>query len=187
MRTLEKYLDLPYHISIVKSVDEDGDAAWVSAVEELPGCISQGDTPEEAACMIRDAMEGWLRVALAHGDKIPEPRSPNTYKGQFMVRLPGGLHRALDRGAQQQGVSLNQYIATLLAGAIGWTPELWVGRQAKMLPGKAYPVGRGAVRTWETVDERGRVHRAASIPKLRTHLSVAAALGPESCTCSQPD
>ena len=122
MKTLQDYLALPYHVQIVRSVDETGNEAWVSSIEELPGCISQGDTPEEAVSMIRDAMEGWLALGLAHGDPIPEPRAAETYRGQFMVRLPSGLHRELASGARHNGVSLNQFVSTLLAGALGWMP-----------------------------------------------------------------
>ncbi len=42
--------------------DEDG---WVVAeVPALPGCITQGNTREEALVNIKDAIEGWLHVRL---------------------------------------------------------------------------------------------------------------------------
>src|SRR5437016_14136947 len=40
--------------------------------------------------------------------------------GRFVVRIPRGLHAELARQARVEGVSLNQYVATLLAGAAGW-------------------------------------------------------------------
>jgi hypothetical protein len=40
--------------------------------------------------------------------------------GRFVVRIPRGLHAELARQARDEGVSLNQYVATLLAGAAGW-------------------------------------------------------------------
>lgn len=42
------------------------------------------------------------------------------YSGHFVLRLPRGLHAELSRQAREEGVSLNQYVATLLAGATGW-------------------------------------------------------------------
>ena len=80
MKTLNDYLDLPYHFTVVRSVDDAGEAAWVASVDELPGCISQGDTIEEATTMIRDAMAGWIETGLRHGDHIPEPRDPESYR-----------------------------------------------------------------------------------------------------------
>jgi len=71
---VDDYMKLPYHVVMVR--DETGGApATVVWVDELPGCISQGDTPAEAAAMIGDAMRGWLQVALDHGVPIPEPEA----------------------------------------------------------------------------------------------------------------
>ena len=50
-------------------VAEEG--GYVVSVPELPGCISEGDTFEEAWEMIQDAMQGWLHVAAENGDAIP--------------------------------------------------------------------------------------------------------------------
>ena len=44
----------------------------------------------------------------------------STASGRFVVRIPRGLHAELTRQARDEGVSLNQYVATLLAGAAGW-------------------------------------------------------------------
>ena len=37
----------------------------------LPGCVSEGDTFEEAVRNIRDAVEGYLAVLKEDGDPIP--------------------------------------------------------------------------------------------------------------------
>ena len=186
MKTINDYLDLPYHFTIVRSVDDAGDSAWVASVDELPGCISQGDTIEEATTMIREAMAGWIETGLRHGDHIPEPRDPESYRGQFMVRLPAGLHRTLDRRANQEGVSLNQMVATLLAGGIGWTMSRESESNGRVMEvGKAYPVGRGPARRWQALDRFGRVHTADSMPKLRLHLNLVTALPDEPCNCAQ--
>jgi predicted RNase H-like HicB family nuclease len=120
MKTLDEYLELPYRITIVHDRDEDGSEGFVAEVEELPGAISQGATPEEAVSRVYDAMAGWISFALEDGVEIPEPRDPDSYSGRFLLRLPRGLHAELARQAEREGVSLNQYIATMLAGAAGW-------------------------------------------------------------------
>src|SRR5437660_1709300 len=38
------------------------------------------------------------------------------------LRLPRDLHEEVRKQAEQQGVSLNTLIATLVAGALGWKP-----------------------------------------------------------------
>ena len=51
-------------------VAEEG--GYIASVPELPGCVSHGDTFEQALEMIQHAAEGWLRVAVQHGDPFPQ-------------------------------------------------------------------------------------------------------------------
>ena len=122
-RTLDEYLKLPYTIELVRDQDDDGNRGFVAEVEELPGCISQGATPEEAIRNVFDAMHGWISVALEDGRDIPEPRTGKDYSGRFLLRIPQSLHAELAREAEREGVSLNQYAASALAGAVGWRRE----------------------------------------------------------------
>lgn len=117
-KTLAYYLALPYTIELVP----DPDGGWFVSVKELPGCMSQGETQDEALEMIRDAMEGWIAVALEDGMKIPEPRTLEDYSGKFVVRMPRSLHRALVERAAEEDTSLNQYVNVLLARAVGERP-----------------------------------------------------------------
>lgn len=73
--TLEYYLDLPYTILLVP----DSEGGWVVAIKELPGCMSQGGTPNEAVEMIQDAMRCWIEVSLEDGDPIPVPDTSNIF------------------------------------------------------------------------------------------------------------
>jgi len=51
----------------------DDDEAYVAEVPALAGCVSHGESYEEAARNIQEAMELWLESAKKHGDPIPEP------------------------------------------------------------------------------------------------------------------
>ncbi len=97
MKTLDEYLELPYRITIVHDRDDDGNEGFVAEVEELPGCLSQGSTPEEAVSNVYDAMAGWISVALEDGHEIPEPRDPGAYTGRFLASHPP--HSACGAGA----------------------------------------------------------------------------------------
>jgi predicted RNase H-like HicB family nuclease len=119
MRTLEEYLALPYTIEIVQDHDDDGHAGYVAEVKELPGVISQGETVEEAATNVHDAMAGWISVALEDGIEIPEPVDVDAYSGRFLLRIPRSLHADLARRAEEEGVSLNQFVAITLARVAG--------------------------------------------------------------------
>ena len=52
--------------------EEAEEGGYAVSVPDLPGCVSEGDTFEEALEMIKDAMSGWLLVAQEHGDPIPD-------------------------------------------------------------------------------------------------------------------
>ena len=121
--TIASYLKRPYHIEIVWSESEDGDAGWVAEVRELRGCIAQGRTREELLTNIDRAMEAWIDDALEAGDPIPEPRPNVAYSGKVLVRMPPYLHGELAEEAERQGVSLNQLAVTLLARGAGAASE----------------------------------------------------------------
>jgi predicted RNase H-like HicB family nuclease len=47
------------------------DGFWVAECPSLPGCVSQGETREQAIANIREAIEGYI-LALQE-DKLPVP------------------------------------------------------------------------------------------------------------------
>ncbi len=59
------------HYEVVLIPAEEG--GYTVVAPALPGCISEGDTEEEALENIRDAIQGWLVVAKRHGLYIPDP------------------------------------------------------------------------------------------------------------------
>lgn len=53
-----------YAVVIEPRSEEDG-GGFVATVPDLPGCMSDGDTREEAARNIEDAIRRWLEEARA--------------------------------------------------------------------------------------------------------------------------
>jgi antitoxin HicB len=51
---------------------EDG-GGFLATVPDLPGCMSDGETPEEALVNIRDAVAAWIDEARALGREVPAP------------------------------------------------------------------------------------------------------------------
>lgn len=49
---------------------------YTVTVPSLPGCISEGDTYEEAMTNIRDAIALYIEDLLADGDPVPEDVAP---------------------------------------------------------------------------------------------------------------
>ena len=110
-KPLDYYLDLKYPV-LLYPAEEGG---YVAEIEELSGCFTQGETLQEVMENIEDAKRAWIEAAYEMGQDIPLPRTEEEYSGRILLRLPRSLHRRLAQAARREGVSLNQYIVSLLA------------------------------------------------------------------------
>ena len=115
-KDLEYYQSLPYTITVKRGTG-DGAEYWIARVLELPHCMTHGATPEEALRDIEDAKREWLKSNLEAGLPIPEPAK---FTGQYHLRMPPSLHEALALKSESEDVSLNQFIVTALARAVGY-------------------------------------------------------------------
>ncbi|MDX2229513.1 MAG: type II toxin-antitoxin system HicB family antitoxin [Leptolyngbyaceae cyanobacterium bins.349] len=69
LESLADYLKLNYPITL----HPEPDGGYTVMIKDLLGCISQGDTLEEAMQNIQDAKEAWMETALEYNDEIPMP------------------------------------------------------------------------------------------------------------------
>ena len=72
-------------------------------------------TPEDALAGIRRVVAEAVADLEASGEPVPKPLSEKHYSGEFRVRIPPDLHRALATEAAEQGVSLNRLASAKLA------------------------------------------------------------------------
>lgn len=63
---------LRYPVLIEPLSEEDG-GGFLATVPDLPGCMSDGETPEEALVNVQDAILAWIEAATDMGQPIPEP------------------------------------------------------------------------------------------------------------------
>lgn len=54
---------------------EKGDTSFGAYVPDLPGCVSVGETKEEALDLIREAIEMHIESLRENGEDVPEPHS----------------------------------------------------------------------------------------------------------------
>jgi predicted RNase H-like HicB family nuclease len=52
-------------------LDQESDGGNVAIVPTLPGCVSQGDSREEALANIREAAELYIEDCIEAGDPVP--------------------------------------------------------------------------------------------------------------------
>ena len=113
-KDLEYYIGLDYPIQLHKQRDDD-EEYWIAEILDLPGCMSDGLTPDEALNSLDDAKLAWIESQLDHGHEVPEPSDVDSFSGRLLVRMPKSLHRRLSYEAKRDDSSLNQYIISLIA------------------------------------------------------------------------
>lgn len=97
------------------SVEEGG--GYLVEFPDFPGCIADGESPEEAIREGRDALNSYIETLKELGRAIPA--SGSSYSGQWRQRVPKSLHAALAHRASIEGVSLNALVSTMLAESLG--------------------------------------------------------------------
>jgi antitoxin HicB len=97
----------------------DPDGRVTAEIMEFPGCVAFGDTSTEALARLEEVAVDWINAAVEQGQAIPEPLSSIDYSGKLVLRMTKGLHHRAAIFADREGVSLNQFIVTCLAEAVG--------------------------------------------------------------------
>lgn len=93
---------------------EDGE--HVGLCTEFPSLSWLAATPEEALKGIRDVVAEVVADLETSGEPAPTPLAEKHYSGEFRVRIPPEVHRALAIQAAEQGISLNRLASAKLAG-----------------------------------------------------------------------
>ena len=107
-------IDYPFEI---RPLSKEEGGGYSITFPDLPGCYSDGATPEEAIKNGRDALESWLAVVREFGDKLPKPFS--NASGRFVQRVPRSLHAQLITQAKIEGVSLNTLVVSIVSQGLG--------------------------------------------------------------------
>jgi predicted RNase H-like HicB family nuclease len=63
---------LEFPVIIEPISDEDG-GGFAALVPDLPGCMSDGESPEAALANVRDAIAEWIGEAKVTGRPVPRP------------------------------------------------------------------------------------------------------------------
>jgi len=116
MEDLDYYMTLPYTIEVVP-IPESLGGGFTARLPEIGrlAITGDGETPEEAIKNLEEVKHERFSEYLKKGLKIPKPEGEKeVYSGRFIVRLPTILHRQLSLAANQNQISLNQYVNYLL-------------------------------------------------------------------------
>jgi antitoxin HicB len=114
--TIEDYLAQPYERVLIPDREAGG---YTALIKEFPGCVSEGESADEALKRLENAAFAWIEAALYLGQDIPTPTSSQAYSGKLALRMPRSLHQRIAEIANDSGVSINQWIVTTLSERVG--------------------------------------------------------------------
>ena len=96
------------------SAEEGG--GYLVEYPDIPGCMSDGETITEAIANGREALRDCLEVFQESGRKLVKP---GIEAAQWRQRLPRTLYAKLTEQARREGVSINSFVAAIIAEAVG--------------------------------------------------------------------
>ncbi|MCY7275128.1 MAG: type II toxin-antitoxin system HicB family antitoxin [Phormidesmis sp. CAN_BIN44] len=67
--SLQDYLSLSYPVTLYPETE----GGYVAVIKDLPGYMTQDETPNEVMTNIEEARQLWIETAFEFGDKIPLP------------------------------------------------------------------------------------------------------------------
>ncbi|MDP1607111.1 MAG: type II toxin-antitoxin system HicB family antitoxin [Rhodocyclaceae bacterium] len=112
---IPKFEDYPLEIRPL-TADEGG--GFLATFPDLPGCMADGESPEEAIEDARGAFAAWMAAHVEDGRPVPVPGG-DVAPVRFVQRLPRSVHSALKALAASDGVSMNTMATVLIAEGIG--------------------------------------------------------------------
>ena len=115
MRAAKNRIPDDYRIAIRPLLKEEG-RGYLVEYPEIPGCMSDGETIEEAIANGRAALRDCLDVFKESGRKTPKL---GVEAAQWRQRLPRTLYLTLTEQAKSEGVSINSLVTAMIAEAVG--------------------------------------------------------------------
>jgi predicted RNase H-like HicB family nuclease len=111
----KKRKPLKYRVDIAWSEE---DKCYIARVPELPGCVTDGASIEQAAAHAEEAIEVYLETLSDQKRPHPPALSERTFSGKIPLRITPALHRDLTARAMTEDLSLNQFIERKLKKAV---------------------------------------------------------------------
>lgn len=106
-------MNIPKHPFEVRPLTKEEGGGYLVTFPDLPGCMADGATVEDAIQEAVDAERSYLATIKELGIEAA-PAS-----GKFVLRVPKSLHARLAAKAKGEGVSMNTLAVTILAESMG--------------------------------------------------------------------
>lgn len=104
---------------IIRQLSNEEGGGYLIEFPDLPGCMSDGETIDEAIENGKDAIKVWIEAAKEMNRPIPIPGELESQSGKWVQRVPKSIHLRLVNRAREEGVSLNTLVITMLSESLG--------------------------------------------------------------------
>jgi antitoxin HicB len=74
MKLEGRMVDVRAYEVVIRPLSVEDGGGFFASVPELPGCHSDGETPEEALANVYDGIGCWIEAMEEMGAPVPEPR-----------------------------------------------------------------------------------------------------------------
>lgn len=107
-----------YRFEMRPLTEEEGGGILIT-FPDLPGCMSDGETYEEAIAHGREVFYEWIEAWQEMGRKVPLPSADDDDDpSKFVLRMPHSMHLRVMATASAEGVSANLLLTTIIAEGI---------------------------------------------------------------------
>lgn len=113
-------MKIPKYPFTIRELTLDDGGGFLIEFPDLPGCMSDGETVQEAIANGVDAVQCWVAVAREKGREIPESGEVESSSGKWVQRVPRTLHARLTKQAKREHVSLNTLVLSILSESLGF-------------------------------------------------------------------
>ncbi len=115
---------LDYPVLLIYSSE---DKLWLARVDQLPGCIADGETQEEALDNAKEVIKDWICVSKKLGREIPKPfdvesleeleaEHQRALQSTFKEAVKKAANRAIQEQLSNQEVYSGYTVSTQRAG-----------------------------------------------------------------------
>ena len=103
------------------------DAIFIALVDELPGCLADGQTPQEALNNLSVVIDEWIEVAKEDGRLIPEPltmesfdrtlrKSREDLERQVQSHVAAAVSEAMNGAEEKPSVAASEHLRPATVG-----------------------------------------------------------------------
>lgn len=112
-KKIKYYLDLDWTYTI-ETEKHEGKKYYIIRVNELPGICTDAETIDEGMQLIKECIEGAVKLYLKNGEEVPVPIKKEDYKGNIAYRTSVERHYNVVRLAKRMHKSTSKTIDALI-------------------------------------------------------------------------